>query len=230
MLRTPLIITAGMCVISLLASPGCAPSAQPPADKELPRRDVQPIEPDAVSELSTDNVKVARATFAAGCFWGVEAGFRQIEGVLRTTVGYTGGHRERPSYHEVCTTDTGHAEAVLVEFDPQQVSYERLLEHFWQSHDPTQSNRQGFDVGAQYRSAIFYRTPQQHAAAEASKRRLAESGRRRGPIVTQILPATSFWPAEEYHQQYYEKSRRMRPRCATTLRDQPPLPPSSRRR
>ena len=146
-----------------------------------------------------------QATFAAGCFWQVEASFRQIPGVKKTTVGYTGGRTEHPSYEEVCSHTTGHAEAVLVEFDPEQVSYDDLLTAFWQLHDPTQLNRQGPDVGDQYRSAIFFHSPEQEAAAKASKERLEAAGRFRRPIVTAIEPAAPFWRAEEYHQRYLEK-------------------------
>jgi peptide-methionine (S)-S-oxide reductase len=145
------------------------------------------------------------ATFAAGCFWGVEAAFRKVPGVVETTVGYTGGHTENPTYEEVCSDRTGHAEAVRIEFDPEQVSYEQLLEVFWNIHDPTTPNRQGPDVGSQYRSAIFYHTPEQEAAARASKEKLERSGHFANPIVTEIVPAAEFYPAEEYHQRYYEK-------------------------
>jgi peptide-methionine (S)-S-oxide reductase len=148
---------------------------------------------------------MAKATFAAGCFWGVEEAFRQTPGVTATQVGYTGGHTENPSYREVCSDRTGHAEAVEVEYDPDRVSYEALLETFWSVHDPTTPNRQGPDVGSQYRSAILYHTQEQQAAAEASKRRHDAAGRFRRPIVTEIIPATRFWRAEEYHQQYVAK-------------------------
>ncbi|NUL81360.1 MAG: peptide-methionine (S)-S-oxide reductase MsrA [Armatimonadetes bacterium] len=144
------------------------------------------------------------ATFAAGCFWGVEHAFRQIEGVVDAACGYTGGHTDNPSYREVCSGATGHAEAVKVEFDPEVVSYDDLLNAFWQIHDPTQVNRQGADVGTQYRSAIFYHSDQQRGLAEASKERWAEKFSR--PIVTQIVEASEFWPAEEYHQRYFEKN------------------------
>jgi peptide-methionine (S)-S-oxide reductase len=146
-----------------------------------------------------------KAIFAAGCFWGVEAAFRQIPGVLATAVGYTGGHTKTPSYEDVCTDRTGHAEAVEVEYDPSRVTYDQLLNVFWSEHDPTQLNRQGPDVGTQYRSAIFFHTPEQQAAAVASKQALEKSGRYRRPIVTQILPAPEFYRAEDYHQQYLEK-------------------------
>jgi peptide-methionine (S)-S-oxide reductase len=146
-----------------------------------------------------------KATFAAGCFWGVEAAFRQVKGVKSTAVGYTGGDTKIPTYEEVCTDGTGHAEAVEVEFDPAEASYEQLLAVFWENHDPTQRNRQGPDVGSQYRSAIFHHTPEQQAAAVASKERLQASGQHKRPIATEIVPAAEFYRAEEYHQQYLEK-------------------------
>jgi peptide-methionine (S)-S-oxide reductase len=148
---------------------------------------------------------MAKATFAAGCFWGVEAAFRQLTGVTGTSVGYIGGTLHEPTYHDVCSGRTGHAEAVQVEFDPAQVSYDDLLRVFWENHDPTTLNRQGPDVGTQYRSAIFFHTPEQEAAAKASKDALAKSGRFKRPIVTEIQPAPEFWQAEDYHQQYLEK-------------------------
>jgi peptide-methionine (S)-S-oxide reductase len=146
-----------------------------------------------------------KATFAAGCFWGVEAAFRQIKGVQATAAGYSGGSLQNPTYEDVCSDKTGHAEAVQVEYDPAQVSYEELLDVFWNSHDPTTPDRQGPDVGSQYRSVIFYHSPEQQAAATASKERLQKSGKRRRPIVTEIVPAATFWRAEDYHQQYLEK-------------------------
>ncbi|HKJ73619.1 MAG TPA: peptide-methionine (S)-S-oxide reductase MsrA [Alphaproteobacteria bacterium] len=148
---------------------------------------------------------MATATFAAGCFWGVEATFGQIDGVTRTEVGYTGGATEDPTYRQVCSDRTGHAEAVQVEYDPEKVSYEQLLDVFWANHDPTTLNRQGPDVGSQYRSAIFYHTPDQEQAARKSMESLDKSGRFGGPIVTQIVPAATFYPAEDYHQKYLEK-------------------------
>lgn len=145
------------------------------------------------------------ATFGAGCFWGVEAAFRSTPGVLATAVGYSGGHKQNPTYKEVCTDRTGHAEVVSVEFDPSKISYAELLEVFWGSHDPTQLNRQGPDVGTQYRSVIYYHSPEQQRAAEASKATLASSGRLRRPVATVIEPAQEFYMAEDYHQQYLEK-------------------------
>jgi peptide-methionine (S)-S-oxide reductase len=146
-----------------------------------------------------------KATFGAGCFWGVEATFRQIPGVKATAVGYMGGSLQNPTYKDVCTDRTGHAEVVEVEFDPTQVLYESLLQVFWENHDPTQLNRQGPDSGTQYRTVIFYHSPEQQATATASKEKRQQSGAYKRPIVTQIVPATDFWRAEEYHQQYLEK-------------------------
>jgi len=146
-----------------------------------------------------------KATFAAGCFWGVEAAFRQVPGVVDTAVGYTGGTVSNPTYEDVCTDRTGHAEAVQVEFDPAKVSYEKLLDVFWENHDPTTKNRQGPDVGAQYRSAIFYGNAEQERVARDSKDRQEASGKFRRPIVTEITPLTTFWRAEDYHQRYLEK-------------------------
>lgn len=148
---------------------------------------------------------MAIATFGAGCFWGVEATFRRIPGVTATAVGYMGGSLPNPTYEQVCTDRTGHAEVVQVEYDPQRVSYEQLLEVFWRVHDPTTLNRQGPDVGTQYRSAIFFHTPEQEAAARESKARVDASGRFSRPIVTEIMPAGPFYRAEEYHQRYLEK-------------------------
>jgi len=145
------------------------------------------------------------ALFAAGCFWGVEATFRQVPGVVATAVGYAGGTIANPTYEQVCTDRTGHAEVVQVTYDPDRVSYDRLLDVFWENHDPTTLNRQGPDHGTQYRSAIFYADDAQRAAAESSKAALEKSGRFRRPIVTEITPAPQFWAAEEYHQRYLEK-------------------------
>jgi len=148
---------------------------------------------------------MGKATFGGGCFWGVEVAFRQIPGVTATQVGYMGGSLKNPTYKDVCTDRTGHAEVVEVTYDPAKVSYEDVLKVFWTCHDPTQLNRQGLDVGTQYRSAIFYHTAEQQAAAQASKQELERAGAFKRPIVTAIVPATEFWRAEEYHQQYLEK-------------------------
>ena len=146
-----------------------------------------------------------KAIFGAGCFWGVEDEFRKVEGVVEVTSGYSGGHTENPAYGDVCSGATGHAEVIEVEYDPSKVSYEELLELFWKEHDPTQLNRQGPDVGTQYRSVIFFVTPEQETAAHASKEKAQE--RFRKPIVTEIRPASEFYRAEEYHQRYFEKNR-----------------------
>jgi peptide-methionine (S)-S-oxide reductase len=154
----------------------------------------------------SDTKNLEKATFAAGCFWGVEAAFRQVDGVVDTEVGYTGGKKEHPTYEQVSSGTTGHAEAIQVTFDPARVSYEKLLSVFWSMHDPTQVNRQGPDIGTNYRSAIFYHTPAQKAAAEASKEQLIRSGKfGNRQIATEIVPASTFWRAEEYHQRYFEK-------------------------
>ena len=146
-----------------------------------------------------------KATFGAGCFWGVEETFRQVKGVKSTAVGYEGGKTKKPTYEDVCSHTTGHAEVVQVEFDPKQVSYDQLLDVFWANHDPTQLNRQGPDVGDQYRSVIFFHTPEQEKIAKASKEVQEKRGKYKRPIATVIVPAAEFWRAEDYHQQYLAK-------------------------
>ena len=155
----------------------------------------------------TQHARYEKATFAAGCFWGVESAFRQLlkKGVKSTRVGYTGGHTKNPTYQDVCSHKTGHAESVEVEFDPKKITYEKLLKVFWSIHDPTTPNRQGPDVGSNYRSAIFFHTPDQRRLAEESKKELEKSKRFKSPVVTEIAPAREFYPAEDYHQQYFEK-------------------------
>lgn len=148
---------------------------------------------------------MVKATFGAGCFWGVEAAFRLVTGVTSAAVGYLGGTLKNPTYHDVCTGKTGHAEVVQLEYDPSLVSYEELLNVFWSLHDPTTLNRQGPDVGTQYRSAIFFHNAEQEAVAKASKEKLQSSGRYKRDIVTEMTPASEFYRAEEYHQQYIEK-------------------------
>ena len=145
------------------------------------------------------------AIFGAGCFWGIESAFRALDGVVDVAVGYAGGTVDQPTYRMVCSGESGHAEVVRIEYDPSRVSFEQLLELFWQIHDPTTLNRQGPDIGTQYRSVIFYSDDRERAAAEESKRRLDESGRLRRPVVTQIVPSAEFYPAEDNHQRYYEK-------------------------
>jgi len=147
-----------------------------------------------------------KATFGAGCFWHVEELFSKVKGVTSTAVGYTGGHLENPTYEDVCTDKTGHAEAVQVEYDPNQVSFDDLLKIFWENHDPTTPNRQGPDIGIQYRSAIFFHDSEQEQTAIKSKEQLQKSNRFNRDIVTQIIPAKTFYRAEEYHQRYFEKN------------------------
>ena len=154
----------------------------------------------------TDNSNKERAIFGAGCFWGVESTFREVEGVSEVTSGYSGGTKPDPTYEEVCTGNTGHAEVVEVIFDPKIVSYDALLDKLWKNHDPTTMNRQGPDVGTQYRSAIFYTTDEQERLAEASMISLNESGKFMGEVVTEITKASEFYRAEEYHQRYFEKN------------------------
>ena len=146
-----------------------------------------------------------KATFGAGCFWGVEATFRELDGVIDAAVGYEGGHTPDPTYQDVCTDQTGHVEVVEVTYDPAQIQYEKLLDTFWSSHDPTQTNRQGPDVGTQYRTVIFYHTPEQQKIATELKAELDRSGKYRRPLATKIEPAETFYRAEEYHQQYLTK-------------------------
>ncbi len=146
-----------------------------------------------------------KATFGAGCFWGVEAAFRKLNGVVDTKVGFMGGSIENPSYDQVCTNSTGHAEVVQVLFDDKRITYEELLAVFWRIHDPTQVNRQGLDVGSQYRSVIFYHTDDQHKTAVKSKQHMQDSLKYKPPVATEIVPAGEFYPAEEYHQRYFEK-------------------------
>ncbi len=150
-------------------------------------------------------MSIEKATFGAGCFWGVEETFRQLDGVVETAVGYSGGTTEDPDYRQVCSGTTGHAEVVHLQFDPDRISYQQLLDVFWQCHDPTQVNHQGPDVGTQYRSVIFYHSPEQQELAEAARHRLTEAGRYTRPIATAIEPAGPFYRAEEYHQKYLAK-------------------------
>ena len=156
--------------------------------------------------MSENKVKTLQlATFAAGCFWGIEESYRKIKGVKSTMVGYTGGRGSNPTYRDVCTDLTGHAEAIQLQYDPQEVTYEEILKVFWSIHNPTTKNRQGPDVGSQYRSVIFYHTPEQELSARRSIEELEKSGRFSNRIVTEIVPATAFYKAEEFHQKYYQK-------------------------
>lgn len=147
-----------------------------------------------------------KATFGAGCFWHVEALFRKVKGVQDACVGYTGGNFDNPSYEDVCSNKTGHVEAVQVDYDPEVVSYQELLDIFWANHDPTTLNRQGPDIGSQYRSAVFFHDKEQELVAKASKEKLEKSGKYSKPIVTEVVPATTFYKAEDYHQQYFKKA------------------------
>ena len=190
-------VSAAWAMVLALAACGVPAVAAPEADAEARAVERTP-------ETQGDE-KMAEAMFGAGCFWSVEVAFRNTEGVVDVAVGYSGGHKDDPTYQEVCTGNSGHAEVVHVKYDPEAVSYETLLETFWGCHDPTQLNRQGPDIGSQYRSAIFYYTEEQRAIAEASKKALDESGAFGRPIVTEITEASTFWRGEEYHQRYLEK-------------------------
>lgn len=159
-----------------------------------------------MSASGISDKKPEKTTFGAGCFWHVEDAFMKVPGVVSTEVGFEGGKTENPSYRDVCTHTTGHAEVTEVTYDPSKVSYDDLLDVFWKIHDPTTMNRQGPDVGDQYRSVIFFHNKEQEAAAKASKEKMEKSGRFRKPIVTQIVPAERFWRAEEYHQKYFQKT------------------------
>jgi len=171
----------------------------------------------SMGSAEEDVKKLETATFAAGCFWGVEAAFTQVKGVAKATSGYTGGEFRNPNYQDVSGGATGHAESVELEYDPNIVSYEKLLDIFWEMHDPTTPNKQGPDVGNQYRSVIFYHTPEQMKEALASKKKLEESKKYKRPIVTEIVPAQEFYKAEEYHQRYYEKHG-LKPACHIPLK------------
>jgi len=186
------------------------------ADKARPEQGPQTEKPAPKPvEQPAESAKYEKATFAAGCFWGVEASFRAVEGVVSTQVGYTGGRRANPTYRQVCTDKTGHAEAVEVTYDPKKVSFENLLDVFWKIHDPTTLNRQGPDVGTQYRSAVFYHTPQQKALAQESMQKLEKARTFKRPITTKIVPAPQFYKAEEYHQRYLEKQGKTS--CSSTV-------------
>ena len=194
----------GLTVFVLGCLVGC-PMATPEKALGAPPAEHQAASAPEAATQSKGSTSMEQAIFGAGCFWGVEAAFRNVKGISATEVGYSGGNFPNPTYQDVCTGGTGHAEVVRVTYDPSKVTYDALLDVFWESHDPTQFNRQGPDVGAQYRSAIFYTTPEQRDAAMASKKKLDESGKYKKPIVTEITPASAFYRAEDYHQQYLEK-------------------------
>jgi peptide-methionine (S)-S-oxide reductase len=170
------------------------------------------------ADLSKISENIDTATFGTGCFWCTEAIFEQLNGVVKVTSGYSGGEVPNPTYKQVCTGETGHAECVQVQYEPDKITYDELLEVFWQVHDPTTLNRQGADVGTQYRSAIFYHTPEQKQKAEKYKAELDQSGAFKNPIVTEISPATTFYTAEDYHQEYYENNKNSNPYCAVVIR------------
>jgi peptide-methionine (S)-S-oxide reductase len=170
------------------------------------------------SLMNTSSEKIDTATFGTGCFWCTEAIFEQLNGVLKVTSGYAGGHVKNPTYKQVCDGETGHAECVQIHYEPNKISYDELLEVFWQVHDPTTLNRQGADVGTQYRSAIFYHTPEQKEKAERYKTELDKSGAFKNPIVTEITPASQFYAAENYHQEYYQNNKNANPYCAVVIR------------
>lgn len=194
-MRYVLAFTTVFLVIS-----GCSGCHSMTKQQNNSKQDVEQQQQPQVLPANTE-----KAAFAAGCFWHVEYAFSRIPGVVKTTVGYTAGHTEEPTYKQVCTDKTGHAEAVEVIYDPQKVTYQQLLDAFWKMHDPTQLNRQGPDVGTQYRSAVFYYNDRQKTAAEKSKQKLSQSGKFDKPIVTEIVPAEKFYKAEEYHQKYFQK-------------------------
>jgi peptide-methionine (S)-S-oxide reductase len=198
-------VVAGLCTALAVwaVARGLAADKKPAEPSTRPSKDAAMTE--YARNLKSQPAKTEVATFAAGCFWGVETTFRKVPGVLSTEVGYTGGKTKDPTYRDVCTDLTGHAEALRVEYDPEKVSYQKLMEVFFENHDPTTLNRQGPDEGAQYRSAIFYNSPEQKKAAEAEKAKRNASGEYVAPIVTEIVEAAPFYRAEEYHQEYYEK-------------------------
>lgn len=198
-LAAPLIIAVGLAATLSYVLPKFAASSAP----SVATQETQKMITNKIAESKSGRVE--RAVFGAGCFWGVEAAFRQTPGVLSTEVGYAGGTVMNPTYEQVCTDTTGHAEVVAVEFDPGQVTFAQLLDIFFTNHNPTQLNRQGPDFGKQYRSVVFYADEAQQAAATAAKEQLAASGKFSKPIVTQIVPLTTYFPAEGYHQQYLEK-------------------------
>jgi peptide-methionine (S)-S-oxide reductase len=172
----------------------------------------------STSLIHTSSEKVDTATFGTGCFWCTEAIFEQLNGVMKVTSGYSGGQVENPTYKAVCTGETGHAECVQIQYEPEKITYDELLEVFWQVHDPTTLNRQGADVGTQYRSAIFYHNNEQKQKAEHYKAELDKSGAFKNPIVTEISPAQKFYAAENYHQEYYENNKNANPYCAMVIR------------
>ena len=201
----PIRFASAMILAAIAAASFAMINQRPPIPPVPPPLKATQAAPTIVKEPQTKDIIMKKATFGAGCFWGVEATFRRIPGVVDTAVGYAGGFTENPSYKDVCTDQTGHAEVVQVEYDPAKVSFTQLLDVFWKSHDPTQVNRQGPDYGTQYRTVIFYHDDEQKAEAEVSKQKLEANGKFSRPIATQIVPAGPFYRAEEYHQRYLDK-------------------------
>ena len=209
----PLLITLFLALLLAGCARDSSTSRAGSASEPQPALEIDPMpEPEAPNPTTGPE----HATLAAGCFWCVEAVFEQLEGVSEVSSGYMGGAVENPTYEQVCSGNTGHAEVVQVTFDPQQIAYEKLLEWFWKLHDPTTLNRQGNDVGTQYRSAIFYHSEQQRAAAQAALKAADSSGEFNRPIVTEITAATQFYPAENYHQEYYRLNKRQ-PYCRSII-------------
>ena len=172
----------------------------------------------STSLMNSTSEKIDTATFGTGCFWCTEAIFEQLEGVLKVTSGYSGGHVKNPTYKEVCTGETGHAECVQIQYEPDKISFDELLEVFWQVHDPTPLIRQGADVGTQYGSAIFYHNEEQKKKAEHYKNELNKNGAFKNPVVTEIAAGSKFYPAEDYHQEYYQNNKNANPYCAVVIR------------
>ena len=198
------VVLAASLFLLLTAAAGCDPTASRTDASADTNGSTSPVK-EPVKPSKQTPVKTETATFGAGCFWGIENKFRQTPGVVDTAVGYAGGKVENPTYRQVCEDETGHAEVVQVVFDPSKITYQQLLEIFFENHDPTTMNRQGPDVGTQYRSVIFFHGPEQQKLAQAEKAKLDASGEYVGPIVTTVDAAPTFWKAEDYHQQYFEK-------------------------
>gem|GEM_PF-233853 len=197
-------VAGGCCVLIAACSRTAEPTMQPAAGMASPTGTPSPASPTPADRMTKES-KVSIAMFGAGCFWGVEETFRTMPGVVKTAVGYAGGSKDNPTYKDVCNDTTGHAEVVQITYDPSKITYGQLLDTFWKCHDPTQINRQGPDYGEQYRTVIFYTSPEQQKEAQDSKMALAASGKWKRPIATAVQPAPTFWPAEEYHQQYLFK-------------------------
>lgn len=208
-----MILPLSSAIAGFLTLLACAPQSSSPEKSEIIKQTMHTVQTTPPAPGTTDT-----ATFANGCFWCTEAIFEQLDGVISAVSGYTGGHIENPTYKAVCTGETGHAECLQIVYDPAKISFDELLEVFWQTHDPTTLNRQGADVGTQYRSGIFYHNETQRATAEKYKAELDKSGAFDRPIVTEITPFTRFYPAEDYHQQYFENNENSNPYCRIVIR------------